>query len=333
MRLKGTQLLYLIFLTSILLLVMSASFFPSSNGMIPNYLSPPESSPAAYPFWSDDSYWNLKIPVDAKVHPNSVQMVSWLKSVPGHYSGRPQVKYQSWTQPLYDAYASTPKYTVKIDSGGYLYNVPIPSGSIPSSDSDRWMGIIDWDNNVYNDFWRLRYESGQWKCGAGWKWDLNGSGVGTEGKWTVHGSSTPLLAMLIRPEEIEAGVIKHPLACGLYTPKKTVHVYPPAATTDGRSTATYAIPEGARIQLDPNLNLDNYSLNPTAKIVAKALQDYGAVVFCVSGTFNLYAEHDYSAHWSTHGISWRTVQSSLNTIPARWRIVDYSVFGSNLLRS
>lgn len=284
---------------------------------------------SVYPFWGADSYWHKKIPANAPLAPNSAQMVNWLKSIPEHRSGHPTVNWNLWTEPLYDAYASTRKYSVYRDNHrDYLYNVPIPTGATPSSDADHLMGIVDWDSNYYYDFWNMRYESGQWKAGAGWRWDLTGSGVATQRQWTVGGSGTPLLATIIRPEEIAAGVIEHPISCCLKYPAN-YNIYPPASTHQDKPivTAQYAIPYGARIQLDPNINLDSLGLNPTAKIIAKAMQDYGIVVKEAGGGWVLYAESDLSAHWANYGISWSTIMKSLFTIPAKWRIVDYSVFG------
>jgi len=334
MRLKRIRLLHYVFLTFTLFFLVDASFFPflrvsglqngsyqfRSNGTV-DYPPPP----SVYPFWSADSYWHKKIPVDAKVHPNSAQMIDWLMAFEDHNDGHPTINYKRWTAPVYDAYASTPKHTVqRLDFGDYLYNVPIPDGATPDQESDGWMIIIDWYNWVAYDFWRIRQENGQWICNAGWKWDLSGSGVGVDGKWTVHGSSTMLLAMIIRPEEIEAGVIEHPLACAFRwtATRKTNHVYPPACTTDGKSTNSLAILEGSRIQLNPNLNLDSYGLSRTAKIIAKALQDYGAIPMAVAGAFVLIAEHDMTANWA----DWGLTGGILYSLPADWRIVDYSVF-------
>jgi hypothetical protein len=67
----------------------------------------------------------------------------------------------------------------------------------------------------------------------------------------------------------------------------------PASKTDGDSTLPFAIPEGARLQLDPPLaeeDFDQIGLNRTGKIIARALQEYAMVLVDHSGSFKPYLE-------------------------------------------
>ena len=330
MRLRKTQSLLFFFL-------MSTIFFPflrvssmvnASYQILPNsgtiYYPPP---PVVWEFWTENSYWRMKIPENAPLHPDSDKMVEWLKGPGSNYqNGHVIVNWQAWTKPIYDASEDTPKVTVYKSNGRTVrfYNVPIDPSWEPASDADHSIGIIDWSGWKYYDFWNIFYEGGVWKSGAGYVYDLDSTGVAPNRVWTVGGSSTPFLAMAIRDEEIEAGVINHPLSCCLKTPKQGVKVYPPAATTDGKSLDTYAIPEGARIQLDPNLDLDSLGLSRTARIIAKAMQEYGIVVKESGGAWALYAEHKLSANCGSD-----MSNGVLHNLPTdKWRIVDYSVFGA-----
>ena len=279
-------------------------------------------------FWSDDSYWHKKIPEDVQLHLNSAQMVSWLVNEDGHFGGHPTPNENAWTKPLWNAYRDTRKVTVYKASGAVrFYNVPIAQGWEPASDGDHSMGIIDWYNWKYYDFWHMYHNGDYWWADAGYVYDLGGSGIVPKGQWSVGGSSTPFLAGAIRDEEIVAGAINHPLMCCLATPKRNYHVYPPAARTDGKDTSTYAVPEGARIQLNPDLDLDSLGLTRTQKIIAKAMQDYGIVVKESGGDWGLYAEHVLSVDgdWSDYGLSGGTM--FISAFKTQWRIVDYSVLG------
>lgn len=163
--------------------------------------------------------------------------------------------------------------------------------------------------------------------GDSYLYPLYGNGLTPEGTWSSGGSSTPSIAYLIFPEEIEAGAIYHPLGCALNYPKIHKRVYPPAATSDGRNYDTWAIPEGARIQLDPSLDLDSLGLSRTAKIIAKAMQDYGIVVAESGGTWHIYAEHTFTANWGSDMNS--GILSPLSNLSYNpWRIVDYSEFNA-----
>jgi hypothetical protein len=93
------------------------------------------------------------------------------------------------------------------------------------------------------------------------------------------------LGGLVRPEEIAQGHIDH--ALHLMTPyTRANYIACPATHTDGQKNDTAAIPEGARIQLDPAFNVDAQSWPAWEKIIAKALQTYGAYVVDSSGAMS-----------------------------------------------
>jgi hypothetical protein len=58
------------------------------------------------------------------------------------------------------------------------------------------------------------------------------------------------------------------------------------------------------VQLDPTLDLDTLGLSPSARVIARALQEYGAYVGDFSGSLNLYADDspDARAAWSSGGL-------------------------------
>jgi hypothetical protein len=57
---------------------------------------------------------------------------------------------------------------------------------------------------------------------------------------------------------------------------------------------TYAIPEGAHLQLDPSLTEQDFNamgLDPVGKIIARALQKYGMVLVNAAGRTKIYIEN------------------------------------------
>jgi len=135
-------------------------------------------------------------------------------------------------------------------------------------------------------------------------WDLDGPGYrepfsGTNW-WTcgARGSGTPLLGGLLRPEEVQAGVIRHALAFGCPvnrragTPGSKEEVCsPPAQRTDGEGIGSQYIPEGARLQLDPSLDLQTLNLSPAVLVIARALQVYGMYNVDNASTCSLYFQN------------------------------------------
>ena len=106
-------------------------------------------------------------------------------------------------------------------------------------------------------------------------------------------SGVPLVAGLIRLDEIKAGKINHALAIAYPSPR-TGSFVPPASmaleAAEGSEPNLFGLPMGARIQLDPAYDIENTNLSPAAKVIARALQEYGAIVVDQTGATQLYAE-------------------------------------------
>ena len=88
----------------------------------------------------------------------------------------------------------------------------------------------------------------------------------------------------------------------------------PASWTDGHLEG--GIPEGAVIQLDPDLALDQFNLLPGERAVATALQRYGVVDVDNGGGFAIYAEGLYGHP----GQSWEGLLTpgGIGRIPAQY---------------
>jgi hypothetical protein len=168
---------------------------------------------------------------------------------------------------------------------------------------------------------------------------LNGKGYHdpfTGSYWWTYGSTgsgVPWIGGLIRPEEIAAGVIKHAILCATPVNRKwTVdgqkeQACIPASKTDGWGVGTEFIPEGARLQLDPNLDLNTLGLSPETKVVARAMQTYGMIVSDNSSAFKTYFQNlgpDWGAWanspipdelWKIPMTSFRVLKCNLITRP------------------
>jgi hypothetical protein len=86
------------------------------------------------------------------------------------------------------------------------------------------------------------------------------------------------------------------------------------------------MPEGARIQLDPSFDVNTLK-DRTARIVAKALQEYGAYVVDYAGNRGkIYAEYEGTANWSADSASTRFWSSKVvSSIPAgKLRVLQQS---------
>jgi hypothetical protein len=301
-----------------------------------------EYPPANVKYFSDDSYWYMKIKDNPKIHPNNDKMIEWLYNYGGNQQKHPGINWKSWTGVIYDAYEDTPLYSVLEEDAGHYHDVPFPDTypiAIPS-DADGSVTIIDWYRGDIWASWNMRATGGTYVAGDLYAFELYSDGVEELGRWTVGGSGCPAAAYRIKPEEIEAGVIHHALAgclhsVGPYTDGSRVDssegfVHPPAVHTDRETTSSNPnqIPAGARIQLDPAIDLDSLGLSTTGKIIAKALQDYGMVVAESGGAWVIYAEHDLSADWNPPEMSGgllSPIDSLWTSTYCPWRIIDFDL--------
>ena len=293
-------------------------------------------------FFSATSFWNQPIPENPEIDPGSDHWISLLKSDPsGNNFGINATKY---TIPVYEVDENTTRYNV-----GYYYlteqekahwetsrerfghgpgfdeGVPIPDIAVPDPESDAHMAIIDRKAGIAWNMWGVqRMQDGSWISNTGMRYPLNGDGIfETEDFEVINGESihfhgpsraagVPAIAGLIMYEEVMKGEIRHKLACATRFNAVQEFVYP-AAWTDGWLDG--GLPEGAVIQLDPALDLNQFDLTEGEKVVARALQVYGMVNVDNAGGSPIYAE----GLWSQPGKSWEGIlrewDGGINSIP------------------
>ncbi|MEX2554373.1 MAG: hypothetical protein WEB06_01930 [Actinomycetota bacterium] len=181
-----------------------------------------------------------------------------------------------------------------------LYNVPMPSGALPDPSDDGHLVVYDPLKSAAWEFFRATYSTTDdaWEAEGGIRWDLNGPGTdGAHEPGTAVGGGTPLLGTIVRPEEVRealrdgTGVIPHVLSGGYDSPRKDCYISPLVKTTDADDGRRWAIPEGAILQLDPDLDLDALDLTPGARVIARTLQVYGMVIRDDTGAFTVDVEN------------------------------------------
>lgn len=281
-------------------------------------------------FFSDDSFWNTPVAAGTRSDPASAAMLGFMHSRDPRGLW---LNLQGWTIPIYEVNASTPRRRVHrrfhpngkgliqrsapyLTSGhplghGRLFaedaaagRVPIPDGAVADPESDSHIALVDWENGWIWDMWcARRRDDGDWEACTGMKYRADGNGVFDRSEFAVHNGESihpygpsraagvPALAGTIMHEEVMAGRIDHRLAFATQAAAFQRFVYPPACWTDGGWRQ--GLPEGAVVQLDPSLDLSQFELSPAAIVVARALQEYGAVCVDVAGGHCLYGQGLY----------------------------------------
>lgn len=274
----------------------------------PQQIAAAAEGPAGWRPFSPDSPWNTKIPADASIDPGSTEYIAGVASDNALY-----INMNEWTVATYyiDA-ATTPKYRFfplfpTVQSAGIepSTRIPAPDFATPSGPAGgtEFLAMID---PKAGKAWELHQpqmndEDGNWRATFGSVVDLTGTGVSAP--WmkvaspgdaaAARPSGIPLVAGLIRLDELKAGRIDHALAFAYSAPRTDRFVAP---ASDGlysgahRPATHFGLPMGARIQLDPDYDIENTLLSPAGKVIARALQEYGAILVDEAGATTLFAE-------------------------------------------
>lgn len=279
------------------------------------------------PFYSAGSFWNRPIPAEPTVDPGSVAMVAKAllpyKSSANFWAGS-----NSWAKPLAYANPVSASYTVGCKKYDCHTEVAfrIPLYAAPSTGSDHHLVVIDSATRQELDMWLASYDPATrtWSAGARYVQDPAGWGATCAEKQHCGGAVAAGFAAfggIVRPEEIAQGHIDHALFFTTpYTRKD--YIACPATHTDGVVDDPAAIPEGARIQLDPAFPVDEQHWPRWEKILAQALQKYGAYLGDSGDSLSFAAEatldRGYDA-WSVVGVP---AFASMGNLPwSRFRVL------------
>lgn len=269
--------------------------------------APAAASPLFLPFVSQNftvvwrpfastSPWNTPIPANPEIDPNSAAFIQQFSTATSNYDPRFWVNIQKATIPVWFATAQSPLYKVTCPGTKCTWAtaVPIPPEARPDPSSDAHMVIIDPTRTHSYDFFNVKKDAnGNWTAAVGVDYDLLGQGYRPAGQGSARASGLPAAAGLIRLDEVRSGRIEHALALA-YREPGPCFVWP--ASTNGYYQANpNAMPLGAHLQLDPTLDLNTLGLSAGAKVIARALQEYGAyVVARNSSVIVLTAEPAYA---------------------------------------
>jgi len=254
-------------------------------------------------FFSNDSFWNQPIAPHQAIDPESeFYMRTWAKEPTGGL----HMNMYEYTIPVYSVDDSTPRRTVGqlatpqriIDSAvnkhkefrhgkGFGPEIPIPDHAIADPAGDKHIAFVDWEcGHVWDMWYAVKHDNGEWESYTGMEYDLDGPGIFRHSDFEAengdsihfHGpgraAGVPIIGGLAMYHEIAAGKIEHKLAFAARYNGFQVHTFP-ATWTDGRYVG--GLPEGAVVQLDPELDLDQFELCDASKVICRALQEYGMV--------------------------------------------------------
>jgi hypothetical protein len=256
--------------------------------------------------FAPDSVWNLPLRADTPISPESDAYVGWLEqAITGD---KTWINTAHCAMPTYTAAADTPRVRVNLDATAYQdpaliqawSSVPIPEAATAAECSDANFAVrqTQSDGRVKQwEFWAARKGSdGIWTARWGGVIDdiRTDRGIASTMAWSdptaatyaarrstrfwnVTASSVSMTAGLITAEDLRSGVIDHAISIATPDTAKGKWMWP-AQRSDGASTDPAALPEGARLRLDPKLDLDAGTMTPLVRMIAKAAQRYGLIL-------------------------------------------------------
>jgi len=268
-----------------------------------------------------DAPWNVPV-TNLPRHPQSdVYAYRLWNFAPAPRAGNFNLGFYEYTYPVYYVEDATGTYTV---SGG---NSTINGKQIPwnpvwkaASGSDAQIIVLDPATGREWDLWQASVSGSTISVS-------NGSLVAsseTDMKSPVgdyrtkancwqpsRGIGCQYLAMLVRPEEVAQGAIKHALSMPIQNPSKTFYVAPATKLEHSGTEIANPIPEGMRFALDvTDSEIESWvatkpaAYQKLARTLGHALRDYGWFITDTAGGATLQFEADVSAGdlWRAQGI-------------------------------
>jgi hypothetical protein len=253
------------------------------------------------------SIWNAPLPADTPIDPQSRQLVQTLTaqvSAEEHDHNGPWIATSQSGVPIVTVASAQPRVTVTLDHPADAAltqawrSVPLPSSAAPAQGTDGYLVVWQPSTNRMWEFWRLQRHARGWH--AAWGGAIqdvsNNSGVyssaawpGAKPYWGVTATSLALAGGTMTISELERGQINHALALSIPIVRAGVFASP-AERTDGSDRSPTAIPEGARLRLDPHLNLNALRMPKLTRLIAEAAQRYGIVIRDYAGVVSFAAQ-------------------------------------------
>jgi hypothetical protein len=167
-------------------------------------------------------------------------------------------------------------YGSESDHGPYPIprNAPIEGGS--RSDGDRHILVVDADRRLLYEVYDAHYNAarGRWSAGSGAVWDLRANSVRPD-RWTsADAAGLPMLAGLVRYDEVKAGEIDHALR---FTVRETQRAYLYPATHFASDLTDKDLPPmGLRVRLRADYPVSGFPRE--VQVILRALKKYGMIV-------------------------------------------------------
>ncbi len=244
--------------------------------------------------------------------PSSGSMVSALLA---SYAGnRPSLTGADETPPVYVSNPANPAYTLNLTRFGQELDgriVRLPPNAVAGSGADDPLIVLDPATRIETRLWQasINHSSRVVTASSGGLFDYGPNGDGRPLAGTGGGSGLSYLNGLIRPEDVQRGVIDHALRFGANFINGQ-HRFPATKSDQGGGDP---VPMGTRFYLDvspaecdartvPATGPNPAGATAFLRMICHALREHGMYAADGSSILTLYMEHDATSNWSALGI-------------------------------
>ncbi|GMA38724.1 hypothetical protein GCM10025883_07690 [Mobilicoccus caccae] len=299
----GAALLVLILVLSLMTTLLTPDPEPEPPQPTPQ---PTAGQLGAYPQFGEQDVFDVDL-TGAPVHSNSEAMIRNLRSqIEPHYGGIAGLNTTQYNPVLYVVDGSTPRVDVEfddcqqkghtppglMDGKKQFLDVPIPESAKTSVGTDSTITLWSPSTDQLWEFWVMKQTGGGgWSACWGGRIDQVSQSPGYfEAPYGVSASGLVTTGSMITIEEARAGRIDHAMGMALIAPAQWDRFWYPAQRSDGTDASSDAIPEGARLRLDPSVDVESLDMTPLGKAIARAAQKHGFVVVDTAGAVAVMAE-------------------------------------------
>ena len=254
------------------------------------------------PIFPADNVWNTPV-ANLPVDPHSAQ---WLAAMDASTTDLQPVAPPTYGMPINIVPAGHAFIPLAFGSPGNDPG-PYPLGSdtvIEGGTGDRHAIMVDPATCTDYELYDASYTGPTTSSAAnGAVWNLNSDAL-RAGRATVDAGGTPILAGLMRYDEVQSGAITHAIRVQALT-TDTSYIWP-ATAGEGSANNPNLPPMGARFRLKASFDISGYS--PQAQVVLRALQQYGLILDDNGPNWHFWA--DANPAWPS------SLLNELKTVPA-----------------
>ena len=193
------------------------------------------------------------------------------------------------------------------DPGPY----PIPPGAPieggPASDGDRHVLVVDSGHCKLYELWDAWPQpNGSWSAGSGAVFDLNSNALRPDGWTSADAAGLPILAGLVRYDEVMAGEIAHAIR---FTAQRTQQAYVWPARHFASSILDTDVPHmGQRFRLKASKDISGYPA--PIRVIFTAFKRYGIILADNGSDWYISGVHDPLWDDDLLGDAFRTLKGS-----------------------